>query len=125
MASTTPPVEFWLPRPSARIDREALTTWVLSRVAVMVAAFAALWALADTKAGDVPSFLGRWNHWDTSLFLDVAKFGYRGYRTHTTDVHLEAFFPGEPIWTMLAAALVMAIAAAAMLRVRTGETAHL
>ncbi|HET9459479.1 MAG TPA: MFS transporter [Sphingomicrobium sp.] len=30
---------------------------------------------------------------------------------------MKAFFPGEPIWTMLAAALVMAAAAAAMLRV--------
>jgi maltose/moltooligosaccharide transporter len=30
---------------------------------------------------------------------------------------MKAFFPGEPIWTMLAAAVVMAIAALAMLRV--------
>jgi len=30
---------------------------------------------------------------------------------------MKAFFPGEPIWTMLAAALVMVAAAAAMLRV--------
>ncbi len=30
---------------------------------------------------------------------------------------MKAFFPGEPIWTMLAAAVVMALAAAAMLRV--------
>jgi maltose/moltooligosaccharide transporter len=30
---------------------------------------------------------------------------------------MKAFFPGEPIWTMLAAAIVMAIAALAMLRV--------
>jgi maltose/moltooligosaccharide transporter len=30
---------------------------------------------------------------------------------------MKAFFPGEPIWTMLAAALVMAAAATAMLRV--------
>ena len=30
---------------------------------------------------------------------------------------MKAFFPGKPIWTMLAAALVMAAAAAAMLRV--------
>ena len=31
---------------------------------------------------------------------------------------MKAFFPGEPIWTMLAAALVMALAALAMLRVQ-------
>ena len=31
---------------------------------------------------------------------------------------MQAFFPGEPIWTMLFAAVVMALAALAMLRVR-------
>jgi maltose/moltooligosaccharide transporter len=30
---------------------------------------------------------------------------------------MKAFFPGQPIWTMLVAAIVMAVAAAAMLRV--------
>ena len=30
---------------------------------------------------------------------------------------MKTFFPGQPIWTMLAAALVMAIAPLAMLRV--------
>ena len=34
---------------------------------------------------------------------------------------MKAFFPSQPIWTMLAAALVMAIAALAMLRVHTVE----
>jgi maltose/moltooligosaccharide transporter len=37
---------------------------------------------------------------------------------------MKAFFPGEPIWTMLAAALVMAFAAIAMLRVQSLEGAH-
>jgi maltose/moltooligosaccharide transporter len=37
---------------------------------------------------------------------------------------MKAFFPGEPIWTMLAAALVMAFAAVAMLRVQSLEGAH-
>jgi maltose/moltooligosaccharide transporter len=37
---------------------------------------------------------------------------------------MKAFFPGEPLWTMLAAALVMALASAAMLRVRTAESLH-
>ena len=32
---------------------------------------------------------------------------------------MKAFFPDQPIWTMLAAAVVMTIAALAMLRVRT------
>ena len=34
---------------------------------------------------------------------------------------MKAFFPDQPIWTMLAAALVMAIAALAMLRVSPDE----
>jgi maltose/moltooligosaccharide transporter len=36
---------------------------------------------------------------------------------------MKAFFPGQPIWTMLAAAIVMAVAALAMLRVRPNEEA--
>ena len=37
---------------------------------------------------------------------------------------MKAFFPDQPIWTMLAAAVVMSIAALAMLRVRTDERAR-
>ncbi|MFL6735637.1 MAG: MFS transporter [Sphingomonas sp.] len=37
---------------------------------------------------------------------------------------MKGFFPDEPIWTMLAAALVMAMAALAMLRVQSLEGAH-
>jgi maltose/moltooligosaccharide transporter len=36
---------------------------------------------------------------------------------------MNAFFPRQPIWTMLAAAIVMGLAALAMIRVRTGEPA--
>jgi len=36
---------------------------------------------------------------------------------------MKAFFPGEPIWTMLAGALVMTVAALAMLRVKAAERA--
>ena len=36
---------------------------------------------------------------------------------------MKAFFPGQPIWTMLAAALVMALAALSMLRVDDGTRA--
>jgi len=34
---------------------------------------------------------------------------------------MKAFFPDEPIWTMLAAAIVMSLAALAMLRVKTDD----
>ena len=36
---------------------------------------------------------------------------------------MKAFFPGEPIWTMLAAAVVMALAALSMLRVESDQDA--
>jgi len=35
---------------------------------------------------------------------------------------MKAFFPDQPIWTMLAAAIVLAVAAVAMLRVKVAET---
>jgi maltose/moltooligosaccharide transporter len=38
---------------------------------------------------------------------------------------MKTFFPGQPIWTMLAAAIVMGIAALAMLRVPEGRDAPL
>lgn len=37
---------------------------------------------------------------------------------------MKAFFPDQPIWTMLAAAIVMALAALAMLRVQNMEGSH-
>jgi hypothetical protein len=37
---------------------------------------------------------------------------------------MKAFFPDQPIWTMLAAALVMAIASLAMVRVQNVEGAR-
>ena len=36
---------------------------------------------------------------------------------------MKAFFPDEPIWTMLAAAIVMGLAALAMMRVAVAEGA--
>jgi Mannosyltransferase (PIG-V) len=78
-------------------DREALGGWIASRVAVALVALAGIWMLGDLPAGEAPSYLSRWNRWDTQLFVDVARFGYRGYAAHTTGRHLEAFFPGEPL----------------------------
>lgn len=82
---------------SDRVDREAVAIWVGSRVAVALAALAGVWMLGDVPAGQVPSYLSRWNQWDSQLFVDVARYGYRGYATHTSGRHLEAFFPGEPL----------------------------
>jgi hypothetical protein len=83
--------------PSRPVDREAAATWLSSRVGVWLLAFAGVWMLGGETAGAVPSYLSRWEQWDSHLFVEVARFGYRGYRTHTSDTHLEAFFPGEPL----------------------------
>jgi hypothetical protein len=86
-------------RPSAldRADREAVGGWLASRVAVALAVLAGIWMLGNSVAGQAPSYLSRWNQWDTQLFVDVARFGYRGYAAHSAGRHLEAFFPGEPL----------------------------
>ena len=84
-------------RRAGRVDRDAVTIWLASRVGVALAALAGVWMLGSAPAGQVPSYLSRWNQWDSQLFIDVARFGYRGYASHTTGRHLEAFFPGEPL----------------------------
>jgi hypothetical protein len=80
-----------------RADREAVGGWLASRVAVGSAVLAGIWMLGNVPAGQVPSYTSRWNQWDTQLFVDVARFGYRGYAAHSSGRHLEAFFPGEPL----------------------------
>lgn len=84
-------------RHSRAVDRETAGTWLGTRVGVWLLAFGGVWMLGSETAGNVPPYLSRWEQWDTHLFIELAKFGYRGYRTHTTDTHLEAFFPGEPL----------------------------
>jgi hypothetical protein len=79
------------------VDREAVAGWVASRVAVALVVLAGIWMLGDLPAGQAPSYLSRWNQWDSQLFIDVAQFGYRGYAAHSPGRHLEAFFPGEPL----------------------------
>jgi hypothetical protein len=81
--------------PSLR--RDALTTWLLSRFAVVVLTVAASWTVADAVAGAVPSFLTRWDRWDVGLFVKVARFGYQGYPQLYPDQGIVAFFPGEPL----------------------------
>lgn len=78
----------------ARENVAALTPWLLSRVAVAVAALAGTWMVAAPRW--VPGYFDLWDRWDVRLFREVAQFGYRGYHAHTADAHLEAFFPGEP-----------------------------
>jgi hypothetical protein len=78
-------------------DRSVLVTWLGSRVAVALLAFASAWMIADAATGHVPSWLGSWDRWDAQLFTKVARFGYDGYPQHYPDKDIVAFFPGEPL----------------------------
>jgi hypothetical protein len=78
-------------------DREALVAWIGTRVAVALLALGTLWTIVGNSAGGVPSFLSGWDHWDTGLFVKIARFGYEGYPQHYSDQGVVAFFPGEPL----------------------------
>src|SRR5437016_3678960 len=90
----------------AILRRDALATWLLSRLAVAVLTVTAAWTVADTTAGAVPSFLSRWDRWDVGLFVKVARFGYQGYPQLYPDRGIVAFFPGEPLLLRLVYVLV-------------------
>jgi hypothetical protein len=77
------------------LDRDALTTWVATRVAVAVSVLASLWMLGFS--GSSTSWLGAWDRWDTGLYVKIARFGYDGYPADYPDQGVVAFFPGEPM----------------------------
>lgn len=79
----------------SRVDRSALRAWIGTRLGVMAVSLgvAAFWSYGDLK----DSFLGRWTQWDVDLFIEIAKFGYRGDPAQPQDAGLPAFFPGLPL----------------------------
>jgi hypothetical protein len=79
----------------SRDDRWALGTWAGTRLGVIAVSLtvAALWSFGDFK----DSFLGRWTQWDVDLFIEIAKYGYRGDPGRPPDAGLPAFFPGLPL----------------------------
>jgi hypothetical protein len=79
----------------SRVDRSALRAWTGTRLGVMAVSLgaAAFWSYGDLK----DSFLGRWTQWDVDLFIEIAKFGYRGDPAQPQDAGLPAFFPGLPV----------------------------
>ncbi|MDQ1746943.1 MAG: hypothetical protein QOD07_1206, partial [Frankiaceae bacterium] len=95
------------------MSTDRLAPWWLSRVAVAVASLAGLWMVQAHRS--VTGFLDAWDRWDARLLREVAQFGYRGYRTHTVDTHLEAFFPGEPAMLRAVHAVVPSWVAAGLL----------
>jgi len=78
-----------------RSDRSALGVWALSRLGVVLATTvgSALLAGGDRLDG----FWTRWNRWDTTLLIEIARFGYDGDPAQPPDPGLPAFFPGFPL----------------------------
>jgi hypothetical protein len=77
------------------LDRWALGAWLGTRLGVLLVSvgIAAYWTYGDLK----DSFLNRWTQWDVDLFIEIAKYGYRGNPAQPQDAGLPAFFPGMPI----------------------------
>jgi hypothetical protein len=76
-------------------DRPALAAWAGTRLGVLAVSVsvAAIWSYGDLKA----SFLNRWTQWDVDLFIEIARYGYRGDPGSPPDAGLPAFFPGLPM----------------------------
>ena len=111
--------------------RDAVRTWVLTRVAVALVVLAGSYQVfADRSRG----FLDRWDSWDVTLFVKVAAYGYDGYPQHYPDKDVAAFFPGLPLvlrmvhavvpdWT--AAGLLVSLVAGAVAVVHLARLAEL
>jgi hypothetical protein len=82
-------------RPGEDVDRPALAAWAGTRLGVLAVSVsvAAIWSYGDLK----DSFLNRWTQWDVDLFIEIAKYGYRGDPGRAPDAGLPAFFPGLPM----------------------------
>jgi hypothetical protein len=79
----------------ADVDRPAYGAWFGTRLGVLAVSVtvAAFWSYGDLK----DSFLNRWTQWDVDLFIEIAKYGYRGDPAQPQDAGLPAFFPGLPM----------------------------
>ena len=82
--------------PASPVVRDALLTWLLTRVSVVILAVAGSWLLARGTAGLQPGFVELWDRWDVAVFVKIARFGYLGYPQDYPDTGTAAFFPGLP-----------------------------
>jgi hypothetical protein len=83
------------PAPTRRLadsDRAALEVWSVSRLGMIVVAWAAGWMFIEFASAPGP-WLDRWNRWDTVIFVEISQKGYFGPGTDPNDI---AFFPGVP-----------------------------
>ena len=83
-------------RSASPVVRDALLTWLLTRVSVVILAVAGSWLLARGTAGLQPGFVELWDRWDVAVFVKIARFGYLGYPQDYPDTGTAAFFPGLP-----------------------------
>lgn len=105
-------------------DRQALGTWAVSRLGMLVLAMTTGWLFYRTSGDvkDVTPFLDRWMNWDAYHFRAIAEVWYEG---RPTGVPLEAFFPGFPftLWVLDALPGVDAILAGLVVSAVAGAVA--
>ncbi|MEU7000342.1 mannosyltransferase family protein [Nonomuraea sp. NPDC046570] len=70
---------------------DALLIWLCSRLGLLLSGVLGVSFLV--KEGEQ---LDRWRQWDTTLFIEIAKYGYAGDPAEPEDPGLPAFFPGLP-----------------------------
>ena len=108
------------PRPAAAGPR---TSWwttfrtaaaivVGTRVVLLAAAYAAAWFLSENPGPPAVSATSLWSHWDATIFLRIAAFGYTD---PASDPHATAFFPLFPLLVAALSALGLAPVIAGML----------
>jgi hypothetical protein len=71
-----------------------LSTWLASRVAMVLLGLAAAWTVQSSQLGATTSFTAIWDRWDVELFRKAAQYGWfsRG-----SDPHQAVDFPGLPL----------------------------
>ncbi|CAN5766903.1 hypothetical protein BH18ACT15_BH18ACT15_11590 [soil metagenome] len=92
--------------------RRAAAIVLFTRVVLLLVAYAAAWFLSDTPGPPAASAATLWVHWDASIFLRIAAFGYTN---PAGDPHATAFFPLFPLLLAGLSALGLAPVVAGML----------
>ena len=103
--STRGIVQAWIRAQAAEpAIRTAGALWLLSKVTLVVLAWAASWVTQPGGAGGTPLALA-WEHWDARLFRLIAEYGYFGPPGKLVP-NQAAFLPGYPLLLRAAHVLV-------------------
>lgn len=84
--------------------KDAALLWGSDKIAVLVLAWAAMWVLQGSANTPI-SWSALWEHWDATLFRDIAQYGYFG-PPYSPIKNQAAFFPGYPLLLALVHAAV-------------------